>query len=304
VEVQGAAEACRALGVEHHIVEVKETFRTEVIEYFTDEYLRGATPSPCVKCNRYVKFGELLKLARGLGADAIATGHYARKCAAGDRTILCRGADVKKDQSYFLAMLVQEQLNAAYFPVGDLTKDQVRARVADAGLRLRGDQESQEVCFVTEGSHGNWIDVRSLKTGGPGDIIDMEGRKLGRHAGIHHYTVGQRRGLGVAADRRLFVVRIDRESNTVVLGDREDALSPGMRVGGLSWIDGTGPGTEFDCEVQIRYSQSAVKCRGRIEDGGAEIVFDDPQFAVAPGQLAAFYDGEHLLGGGWIQGET
>ena len=299
-EVMGAAEACRSLGVEHFVVEVKETFRAEVIDYFSAEYLAGRTPSPCVKCNRYIKFGELLELARGLGADSLATGHYARRCAGSGRWQLCRGKDRKKDQSYFLAMLSQEQVAAAYFPVGELTKAEVRKKAAAAGLKMRGDQESQEVCFITEGSHGNWIDVRSLKTGGAGDIVDMSGNRLGRHAGIHHYTVGQRRGLGVASDRRLFVVRIDRASNQVVLGTRDDALSSRMKATGLRWIDGQVPGTEFECDAQIRYSQTAVRCRVTLDGDAADVEFEEPQFGVAPGQLSVFYDGEVVLGGGWI----
>jgi len=301
-EVESAARVAKQLGVEHHVVEVKETFSREVIDYFCYEYVAGQTPSPCVMCNRYIKFGELAEKAQALGADKIATGHYARACCGGgDALGLYRGLDVRKDQSYFLAMLDQKQLERACFPVGELTKDKVRELVREADLKVNARGESQEVCFVTEGTHGTWIDLRRLNTGGPGDIVDMAGRRLGRHTGIHHYTVGQRRGLGVASDRRLFVVSINRESNEVVLGDRQDAEVTGMSVSGLSWISGGAGGSAFECEVQVRYAQKAAACSVSLLDGGrADVRFAEVQFGVAPGQLAVFFDGEKVLGGGWI----
>lgn len=301
-EVESAARVARQLGVEHHIVEVKQGFSREVIDYFCEEYLAGRTPSPCVMCNRFIKFGELAEKARAFGADKIATGHYARICRgpAGD-VALYRGLDVKKDQSYFLAMLERDQLGMAYFPVGEMSKDKVRDLVREADLKVYARGESQEVCFVTEGTHGTWIDLRRLQTGGPGDIVDTAGRKLGRHAGIHHYTVGQRRGLGVAGGTRLFVVRIDRERNQIVLGGRDDALSSGMEVRSLRWIEGVPAAEEFECDVQIRYAQRAVRCKvALVEADSVSVEFAEPQFGVAPGQLAAFYYGDKVLGGGWI----
>lgn len=295
-EVESAARVAASLGVEHHVVEVKASFKREVVDYFCAEYLAGRTPSPCVKCNRHIKFGELFDKARALGADRLATGHYARVCEGA----LYRGVDASKDQSYFLAMLMQDQVHAACFPVGEMNKADVRKMVADAGLPVRSKSESQEVCFVLEGTHGNWIDVRTLNTHGAGDIVDLTGKKLGRHAGIHHYTIGQRRGLGVAAAQRLFVTRIDRDRNEVVLGCRDDVMGSGMTVDGLSWIQGVAPAQEFECEVQIRYAQDPAECVIRIACDHAEVEFVEPQFGVAPGQLAAFFDGDLLLGGGWI----
>ncbi len=301
IEVEGAASVAAALGVEHHIVEVKKTFKKEVIDYFCDDYLAGRTPSPCVKCNSFIKFGELVDIARELGADKLATGHYARVAESENgSTGLYRGADPKKDQSYFLAMLRQDQIDSAYFPVGNMTKADVRAIVAEAGLPVQSKGESQEVCFVMEGTHGNWIDVRTLQTQGAGDIVDLNGKKLGRHAGIHHYTIGQRRGLGVAAPQRLFVVKIDKGRNEVVLGVRDDAMSRAFNARELSWIGGEAPGESFDCESQIRYGQDAAKCSIRIDADSAAVECAEPQFGVAPGQLAAFYDGDRVLGGGWI----
>lgn len=301
-EVESAARVAKQLGVEHHVVEVKETFSREVIEYFCDEYLAGRTPSPCVMCNRYIKFGELAEKAQALGADKIATGHYARVCARESGALgLYRGMDAKKDQSYFLAMLDQKQLELACFPVGELSKDKVRELVREVDLKVNAHGESQEVCFVIEGTHGTWIDLRRLDTGGAGDIVDTAGRRLGRHAGIHHYTVGQRRGLGVASDRRLFVVSINRENNEVVLGDRQDAEVPVMSVSGLRWLSGGAADSPFECEVQIRYAQKPAACTVSLLDGGrADVRFAEAQFGVAPGQLAAFYEGDKVLGGGWI----
>ncbi len=301
VEVEGAASVAAALGVPHHIVEVKKTFKREIIDYFCDDYLAGRTPSPCVKCNSFIKFGELVDRARELGADKLATGHYARVGEPeGAGRALYRGLDAKKDQSYFLAMLRQDQIDSAYFPVGSMTKADVRAIVAEAGLPVQSKGESQEVCFVMEGTHGNWIDVRTLQTQGAGDIVDLSGKKLGRHAGIHHYTIGQRRGLGVAATQRLFVVKIDKGRNEVVLGARDDAMSGAFDARELSWIGGEAPASEFHCEGQIRYGQQPAGCTVKVENDRAEVVFDEPAFGVAPGQLAAFFDGDKVLGGGWI----
>lgn len=300
-EVSSAARVCAELGVEHHIVDARKIFRREVMDYFCDEYLEGRTPSPCVKCNRYVKFGHLLDAASDMGADMLASGHYARLVASGGRCLLLRGVDSVKDQSYFLSMLGSSQLARACFPVGDMSKDEVRSVAAGAGLHVAGRKESQEVCFVTEGTHGNWLDVRTLNTAGAGDIVDTKGQRLGRHAGIHHYTVGQRRGLGVAAGRRLFVVSIDKARNEVVLGSREEAVSRRMMVHGLRWISGAAPSGSFSCTLQIRYAQKPCWANVRMTgETQAEVLFEEPQFGVAPGQLAAFFDGDEVLGGGWI----
>ena len=296
-EIESAARVAKALGVEHHVVEVKSNFKRDVIDYFCSEYLAGRTPSPCVMCNRHIKFGELLEKARELGADRLATGHYARVSDGS----LYRGVDASKDQSYFLAMLKQDQVDAACFPVGDMTKPDVRKIVADAGLPVRSKGESQEVCFVMEGTHGNWIDVRTLSTPGPGNIVDMSGKVLGRHAGIHHYTIGQRRGLGVASTQRLFVTRIDKDRNEVVLGCREDAMGSSMTVDALSWTKGSASAESFKCESQIRYAQDPAECLMKIDGTQAQVDFSEPQFGIAPGQLAAFFDGDLLLGGGWIE---
>lgn len=297
-----AREVCRQLGIEHHLVDVREAFERSIIGCFTAEYLAGRTPSPCALCNPLIKFGLLMDRALEMGASRLATGHYARLAAAPDgRVRLLRGLDAKKDQSYFLALLPQERLAHAMFPVGELQKRQVGQIAGERDLAARKSRESQEVCFVPDGSHGEWMDVRCFDTKGPGPMADTSGRVLGQHRGIHHYTVGQRRGLGVAVGSPLYVVSIDAAANRVVVGTREESLRDSMTVSDLQWIAGAPPGRAFDAAVQIRHNHQAAPCRVELsDDGKAAVRFREPQFAVAPGQLAAFYEGDEVLGGGWI----
>jgi tRNA-uridine 2-sulfurtransferase len=297
-----AQEVCRQLGIEHHLVDVRETFERTIIGQFTSEYLAGRTPSPCALCNPLIKFGLLMDRALEMGASRLATGHYARLTTAPDGSAhLLRGMDARKDQSYFLALLPRERLALSMFPVGDLQKRQVGQIAAERDLAARKSRESQEVCFVPDGSHGEWMDVRCFDTKGPGPMVDAAGRVLGQHRGIHHYTVGQRRGLGVAVGAPLYVVAIDAAANRVVVGTREQSLRDSMTVRDLSWIAGVPPACEFDAAVQIRHNHQAAPCRITLgDDGAAAVRFQEPQFAVAPGQLAAFYAGDEVLGGGWI----
>lgn len=300
-DVEAAAEAARRLGIAHHVFDCSEAFERDIIQPFIAGYLAGRTPSPCPACNRGIKFGLLLERARALGAAELATGHYARRVAREGRWRLRRGVDGAKDQSYFLALLTPEQVEGAQFPLGELEKPAVVADVQRRGLMTRRRGESQELCFVGESQHGAWIDVRSFDAPGPGDIVDCGGRVLGRHRGIHHYTIGQRRGLGIAAGRPVFVVALRPETNTVVVGDYEEAFRGGMRVEGLSWLAGAPPAAAFEAFTQIRHNHRAAASRVLLRaDGAAEVVFRERQFAVAPGQLAAFYDGDELIGGGWI----
>jgi tRNA-specific 2-thiouridylase len=298
-----AQDVASRLGIPHHIIDVKDAFQSFVVEPFISDYLSGRTPSPCALCNRHVKFGALRRKAGELGARAVATGHYARRVAGetgGWR--LHRGVDAGKDQSYFLAFLTQEQIAWAMFPLGEMTKRQVLACATERRLATRGARESQELCFVGESGHGVWLDVRSLATPGAGDIVDTRGRVLGRHAGIHHYTIGQRKGLGIATGSPLHVVAIDAARNRVVLGDRAEAMKSRMAVEGLSWTSGEGPRSPLRVATQIRYNHEAAASVLMIEEPGRAVVrFDVPQFAVTPGQAAVFYDGDCVLGGGWIQ---
>ncbi len=299
-----AARVCEQLGIAHHVIDVREAFARRVVDYFADSYIAGRTPSPCVVCNRAIKFGALLDGVRALGASVLATGHYARRSIAPDgRPELRRGADPVKDQSYFLARLTPDQLAAAAFPLGDLHKSHVLAMAATRGLVGRAGRESQELCFVTSGTSGDWIDLRRLDAPPGGDFVDAAGRVLGRHSGIHHYTVGQRKGLGIALGYPAFVTAIDPSTNRVVVGPRAAAMRGDMRVTEVAWLAEPPPAADFRCAVQIRYRHDAVACRvTELVSGTYDVVFDAPQFAVAPGQLAAFYDGARVLGAGWIVG--
>lgn len=302
-DIAMARKVAGALGIRHEVVDVVAKFRQHVINYFVESSLAGRTPSPCVECNRLIKFGLLLDHARKLGAGKLATGHYARIKTGDDGVVrLLRGADGKKDQSYFLAMLDQEQLRSALFPLGEMTKRDVLACARADNLESVDRGESQELCFIGEEGPGAWIDLRSMKTAGGGDIVDAAGRKLGEHRGIHHYTVGQRKGLGIATGKPVYVVRIDAENNRIVAGSREETCAKGMMVKGVNWIGGKSRDRAFHCAVQIRYSHAPARADVSVLDNGAlHVTFEEAQFAVTPGQLAAFYNGDELIGGGWIE---
>jgi tRNA-uridine 2-sulfurtransferase len=302
-DVQAAHCLCDALGIPHHIIELEAPFRRQVVDPFVEEYLSGRTPSPCLLCNRYIKFGKLLDEAVARGADRMATGHYARLTEDGSGTFrLRRGVDETKDQSYFLAMLGQAELKRALFPLGGRRKTEVVAELKRSGFQTVERPESQEVCFVTEGDTGDWIEVRSFSAPGKGDIVDKNGRKLGEHPGIHHYTVGQRKGLGVAARTPLYVTRLDAARNLVVLGEREEAMSSRMIVKKVNWTTGEPAGREWRLLTQIRYRHEAAEAVVRkISDDSLEVEFLKPQFAITPGQASVFYREDEILGGGWIE---
>jgi tRNA-specific 2-thiouridylase len=302
-DVETAARVSDQLGIPHHVIELHDVFKEKVIEYFASEYLSGRTPSPCVECNRHVKFGLLMEKAIELGADLMSTGHYVRTaCSEDDGVVLMRGMDADKDQSYFLAMLTQAQLSRSIFPLGEMKKKAVVAYCEEKDLAARSSTESQELCFVEDDGHGRWLDVRRHDTLGEGDIIDTDGKKLGVHKGIHHYTVGQRKGLGVAVGHPVYVVRVDAQDNTVVLGEREDTMRNELLADGVNWLSGTAPAKTFDAQTQIRYRHRGSASKVTVEsDTSVRVVFEEDQFAIAPGQLAVFYDGEQVLGSGYIE---
>ncbi len=317
-DIRTAQVVCLQLGIQHHVVDVSQIFHREIIEYFFTEYLGGRTPSPCAVCNRLIKFGVLLDEAQRLGATCVATGHYVRletdaeNCRSpGSQTIgdlmpvrrLLRGRDKEKDQSYFLALLTQDQLGAALFPLGEMMKSEVVALARRAGLSARASKESQELCFVDDLGPGEWITVRRLDAPGPGGIVNTHGVRIGTHRGIHHYTVGQRHGLGLATGNRLYVIGLDAARNLVIVGDRDEACRSEMELERVNWIAGFASAKEFRAAVQIRYRHAAAAAWVRVLDGDyVKVDFDEPQFAVAPGQLAVFYEGDAVLGGGWIRG--
>ncbi len=288
------------LGIPFQAVDLKDEFGS-IIRYFLAEYSAGRTPNPCAVCNRDLKFGRLLAFARELGADGVATGHYARLDRERGRVRLRRGVDRSKDQSYQLFCVREDDLARAHLPIGGLEKKEVRRLAGELGLRTAAKADSQEICFVPSNDYRKLLDEHKVALHA-GRLIDTSGRVLGEHAGTEHFTVGQRRGHGVGGGTPLYVVATDPASGTVVLGTREECGAKSMRVRELNWIGFDPPSSgEFRSQAQVRYHHASSPCSVAVEGAIATVVFDEPQFSVAPGQGAVFYDGDRVLGGGWIE---
>ncbi|MBR8829889.1 MAG: tRNA-specific 2-thiouridylase MnmA [Chroococcopsis gigantea SAG 12.99] len=298
-----AAFICEQLGIPHHIVDSRDIFQTEIVDYLVSGYEGGVTPLPCSQCNRAVKFGPMINYAREtLGIDKIATGHYARIQYNGDtgRYELLRAIDPNKDQSYFLYDLEQEILAASLFPLGEQTKDETRRIATEYGLKTADKPDSQDLCLIeAHGSMRSFLDKYIAPT--EGDIVDLDGKVLGKHQGIHHYTIGQRKGIGVAAPEPLYVVKLDRVGNRVIVGNRESAGNDQCTVTRLNWVSMPPPSAPIRAEVQVRYRSQAVPVTCvPLEGNRLKLVFDEPQFGVTPGQAAVLYEGDKVLGGGII----
>ncbi len=298
-----AAEDARAvaqhLGIRHYVLDLREAFEEQVIRPFAEEYGRGRTPNPCAFCNRCVKFSLLLDRARELGMEFLATGHYARTRRDGEVVRLLRGADPRKDQSYVLYGLTQRELRHVLFPVGEFTKDHVRTLASQLGLPVAGKPDSQEICFVPRGHYTDVVARYAPEGLRPGPILDLCGRRLGTHQGVARYTVGQRRGLGLADGRRLYVVAVDVQRNTVFVGTEEDVLASELEVECVSWTTQPPKPGVFRAEVRVRHGAPSVPAQ--IEVGPVvRVRFDAPQRAPSPGQVACFYLGEEVLGGGIV----
>ena len=302
-DTQDARAVCEKIGIPYNIYHYEAEFREKVIEPFVCSYERGETPNPCIRCNRFLKFDLLYSKARELGYDNIVTGHYARIEECDGHMYLKKAVDLNKDQSYVLYDLTEEQLRHTFFPLGDMTKSQTRQIAEENGFVNMHKKESQDICFVPDGDYAGMIKRYRGREYPEGDFVDLKGNVLGRHEGIINYTIGQRRGLGIPADRRLYVYRIDVQNNRVILADDEDLFSTEVKVRDFHWITGELPTEPVRCSAKIRYRHrekpAVVTCTG---DGRAQIVFDEPQRAITPGQSAVLYDGDIVLGGGIIDG--
>lgn len=298
-----AAAICEQLGVEHHIVDSRDLFQSAIVDYLVSGYEAGITPLPCSQCNKTVKFGPMLQYAReNLGSERIATGHYARIDfdESADRYRLLRARDRNKDQSYFLYDLSQEMLAGSVFPLGECTKDETRRIAREYNLSTADKPESQDLCLVeAHGSMQEFLDRYINRT--EGDIVDLDGKVLGKHTGIHHYTIGQRKGLGVAAPEPLYVIKLDPVMNRVIVGGRNRCAWTDCTVGQVNWVAIAPPTAPLQVEAQVRYrSRPAAATLVPLEDGSVKLLFETDQFGITPGQAAVFYHGEVVLGGGLI----
>jgi tRNA-specific 2-thiouridylase len=292
-DIYDARTVADRLGIAHYVLDYESRFRSSVIEHFADEYARGRTPVPCSLCNQGVKFTDLIEFARELGADCLATGHYVRRILNGSRVELHRGADPRRDQSYFLYGTTRDQLDFLRFPLGDLPKSEVRRIAKEEGLIVAAKPDSQDICFVPDGDYAGLVQKLRPETIAPGEIVDLDGRVLGTHRGVVHFTIGQRRGIEIGGQAEpLYVVRIEPEERRLVVGPRSALAVDAMRVDQLSWI----AEDQTDVAVKVRSLAPPVPA---TRDGDW-VRFERPEFGVAPGQAAVFYDGSRLLGGGWI----
>lgn len=299
-----AARVCEELDIPHHIVDTRDLFQENIVDYLVSGYEAGVTPLPCSQCNKAVKFGPMLKYAKEtLGIDRIATGHYARIAydEIQQRYQLLKAIDRNKDQSYFLYDLSQDLLAGSVFPLGNQTKEETRRIAAEFGLTTAEKPESQDLCLIeAHGSMRTFLDRYIDRK--EGEIVDLEGKVLGKHSGIHHYTIGQRKGLGIAAADPLYVVKLDPVMNRVIVGDRASAGRGECTVGRMNWVSVAEPSSPIRAEVRVRYRSHPVSVNVLpLENSRIKLVFDEPQFGITPGQAAVLYNGEVLLGGGIIE---
>ena len=302
-EVCDARRVAYEIGIPHYVVNYMDSFRELVVSDFVSKYDSGETPIPCVLCNQFMKFDFLLKRALELDADFLATGHYARisRSAETGEYSLERAVDPAKDQSYFLFTLGQRELEKLIFPLGDKTKTEVRKIAEDMGLRVAAKAESMGVCFITGNGYREFLEPYLERGKREGNIVDMEGNPVTKHRGIASFTIGQRRGLGFAKGKPMYVVGIDAERNEVRVGEEKDLYSNALTAGDLSWV-GQPPEGEIEVRSKIRYRHGAVPCRVTVtDDGKAAVNFPEPQKAVTPGQAIVFYKDEAVMGGGWIK---
>jgi tRNA-specific 2-thiouridylase len=307
-DIHDARRVAEALGIPHYVLDYESRFRQQVMEDFADTYLKGSTPIPCIRCNQTVKFSDLLSTARDLGADAMATGHYIRRTlAANGAPELSRAADPDRDQSYFLFATTREQLDFLRFPLGGMKKPDVRRAASALGLQVAAKPDSQDICFVPQGKYSDIVEKLRPGAAEAGDIVHMDGRIMGRHEGVIRYTIGQRRGLGLATGEPLFVVKLDAPNKRVIVGPREALATAALTIGETNWL---GEGSLADaCAAgapalaRVRSTRAPVLGRMTLIDGAPGFRFDTPEEGVAPGQACVLYaapDGRAVLGGGFI----
>ncbi|MBE5993202.1 MAG: tRNA 2-thiouridine(34) synthase MnmA [Paenibacillaceae bacterium] len=301
--VDDARRVAWDLGIPYYVMNFKEEFKSQVIDYFVEEYQRGRTPNPCIACNRYVKWESLLKRSLDIGADYIATGHYAQiDQLPNGRYALKKSVTAAKDQTYALYNLTQDQLACTLMPVGAYSKDQIRAIADQINLNVAHKPDSQEICFIPDHDYAGFIEESAGERAPEGNFVDLDGQVIGRHKGITHYTVGQRKGLNLSLGYPVFVVEIRPETNEVVIGTGEDVYSDTLRAGHLNWmaVDGL-HGEEMEVMAKIRYSHKGAPCTIKeVEEGVVECRFAEPQRAITPGQAVVFYQGVYVIGGGTI----
>ena len=300
-DVEDARAVCMRIGIPHYAFNFKDAFQKDVIEDFVNEYIMGLTPNPCIECNRHIKFDAMLERAKVLGYDKIATGHYASvKQNENGRYLLCRAADISKDQTYVLYSMTQEQLAHTLFPVGEMHKDKIRD-IAEENKLINADKpDSQDICFIPDGDYAGFITKRCGEQQS-GDIVLSDGTKLGKHKGLIHYTIGQRKGVGISYSEPLFVVTKDMEHNRLIMGKADEVYSDNLVAGDVNFIPFDTLTEPITCTAQTRYHQKDAECTvSPMNDGKVLVTFKEPHKAISKGQAVVFYDGEYVIGGGTI----
>ena len=300
-DVQDAKSVAHTIGMPHYVFNFKDGFKENVINRFVEAYEAGRTPNPCIDCNRFMKFSKLHDRAKELECDVVVTGHYARVEKQGDKYVLMKALDDTKDQSYVLYSITQEQLKHTMFPLGGLKKSEVREIAGESSFVNANKPDSQDICFVPDGDYGAFLERCTGKAYPKGDFVDKDGNVLGTHNGIVKYTIGQRKGLGIAFGKPMYVTGICPKNNTVVLGENDELFKDTLIADDFNWISGEAPSSDLICKAKIRYSQKEQPAVAKVlEDGRVQVIFDEPQRAITPGQAVVLYDGEIVLGGGTI----